>query len=196
MKKLLAIGASIGAAVTIFGISIALKKTGKIKKNSPEKNDLKKDVEEDTNVFHKNYEFETSNKHSSNYFIVVCKAGHVGQNHFTKISYPIYAENGKAAAKIARNLPRVKHDQPDAIISCTKVSKEEFRAQKEANKSNPFLHCTNRQMQRHLEAGLEIFEETKEEVKRTKKHSLRKTQNFLPKEVEFLRGNIKNIEIA
>lgn len=145
MKKLLAIGASIGAVVTIFGISIALKKTGKIKKNSPEKNDLKKDVEEDTNVFHKDFDFETRNGKSLNYFIVVCKVGHVGKNWYTTIAYPIYAKDGKEASKIARNLPRVKHDLKDAVISCTKVSKEDFEAQKIENLKNPFLHCINRQ---------------------------------------------------
>lgn len=198
MKKLLAVGATLGTLFTLIGIGIGCKNASKLKRKAPESNETKNHLKEVNNIPENDFDFYyvESKKNQKNYYIVVCKVGHVGRNHFTKISYPIYAENGKEAAKIARNLPRVKHDDPNAIISCKKVSKEEFDAQKEANKKNQFLHCTNRQMQRPFEAELEIFEETKEEVKRTKKHSLRKTQNFLPKEIEFLRGNIKNFEIA
>lgn len=195
MKKLLALGATIGTFVALIGIGIGCKRASKLKRKAPDTNETKKPVKEEYNIPENDFDFQ-SKKNQKYYYIVICKVGHVGQNNYTTIAFPIYAENGKEAAKIARSLPRVKHNQKDAIISCKRVSKEIYEAQKAENSKNPFLHCVNRQQQRPFEEALQIFEEHKPIVKRTKNHSLRNTKNFLPKEIEKMCGDIGNLDIA
>ena len=65
------------------------------------------------------------------YFKVVCKCGHVGKKYFVRVAFPIEAIDGKNAANIARFLPRVKHDYEDAILSCERITFEEFQRLKE-----------------------------------------------------------------
>jgi hypothetical protein len=62
----------------------------------------------------------TDNKH----FIVTAKCGHVRRANFIAIDFPVVASNGKEAAAIARQLPRVKHDHKDAILGVREVSYE------------------------------------------------------------------------
>ena len=51
------------------------------------------------------------------YYEVVCKGGHVGSNNYFPMHLFIAAENGREAAAIARQTPRVKHDRKDSIVS-------------------------------------------------------------------------------
>lgn len=81
------------------------------------------------------------------YFKVTCKCGHVGRNHFVRVSFPIIAQNAKDAASIARYFPRVKHDHKDAIIDCVEIDEEEFLALKKGNDEDPYLKCANPQEQ-------------------------------------------------
>ena len=55
------------------------------------------------------------------YFMVTAKCGHVGKNNFYKGTLFLKAENGKEAARIARDCPRVKHDQKDAILDVKEI---------------------------------------------------------------------------
>ena len=81
------------------------------------------------------------------YYLVLCKAGHLGRNHYIPIWYPVEAENGREAAKIARFIPRVKHDHKDAILDCIKTDYEGFLAQIIENAKDPYLQCRSRHEQ-------------------------------------------------
>lgn len=51
-----------------------------------------------------------------NYYKVRAKCGHVGRNNYIIKPFFVKANDGKEAAKIVRNTPRVKHDHKYAII--------------------------------------------------------------------------------
>jgi hypothetical protein len=98
----------------------------------------------------------TSNVNVENkYFIVTAKCGHVRRANYIPIDFPLVAPNGKQAAAIARQLPRVKHDHKDAILNVREVSQNEFTQQSFINKNDPFLRITNR---RDHEALMSLFE--------------------------------------
>lgn len=84
------------------------------------------------------------------YYIVKTKCGHVGKNKYIVIDFPVVAENGKEAAKKARNYPRVKHHQKDAIINVLEVSYEDYLNCIENNNSDEYLKCSNRQEQNRI----------------------------------------------
>lgn len=83
-----------------------------------------------------------------NYFKVVVKCGHVGKNKFIIQDLFVEAENGKEAAKIARQTGRVKHHHKDAIRAVEKISREEYLMGKQANKLNNYFKAKNIQEQR------------------------------------------------
>lgn len=82
-----------------------------------------------------------------NYYKVICKCGHVGRKNYVPIQFAIIAENGKEAAKIARQLPRVKHNHKDAILKVEKIDLKQFLEIKEINDSDQYLHCHSRKEQ-------------------------------------------------
>lgn len=81
-------------------------------------------------------------------YSVEAKCGHVGRNHFVIKCFAIKAESGKEAAKIVRDLPRVKHHHKDAIISVTEISFAEYCALINNNNSDPYFKCSCVQDQR------------------------------------------------
>lgn len=85
-----------------------------------------------------------------NYYLVTTKCGHVGKSYYIPITFPIIAEDGKEAARIARNKPRVKHDHWDAILSCISVDEETYNKQIEINRDDPYLHVGSRHAQNAL----------------------------------------------
>ena len=82
---------------------------------------------------------------------VSAKCGHVGRNYFVVKNFPVKAQDGKEAAKIVRNFPRVKHHQKDAILDVIEISAEEFEFLLEHNGTDPYFQCTNVQEQRMYE---------------------------------------------
>lgn len=113
---------------------------------------------------------------NNKYFKVVCKCGHVGKKFFVRVAFPIEAIDGKNAANIARFLPRVKHDYEDAILSCERITFEEFQRLKVQNQNDPYLKCTNVQDQNMIhdfESRLEVEERylKKEQTKTNKRDS-------------------------
>lgn len=82
---------------------------------------------------------------------VTAKCGHVGRNFFVIKDFPIKASNGKEAAKIARNIPRVKHHHKDAILNVNEISVEEYERLIVENNNDPYFHCVNVQEQRQYE---------------------------------------------
>jgi hypothetical protein len=89
------------------------------------------------------------------FFIVTAKCGHVRRANYIPIDFPVASLNGKEAAAIARQLPRVKHDHKDAILFVREVSREEYDRQSFINKNDPFLRITNR---REHEVLVPLFE--------------------------------------
>lgn len=86
-------------------------------------------------------------KLNMNYYKVICKCGHVGRKHYVPIQFAIIAENGKEAARIGRNLPRVKHQHKDAVLNVIKISYEDYLELNEINNNDPYLKCKNKQQQ-------------------------------------------------
>ncbi len=120
------------------------------------------------------------------YFMVIAKCGHVGKNNYYKGILYIKAESGKSAARIARETPRVKHDQKDAILSVQEIDLEEFKKGRALINEMHYFLCENKQMQNlylhEIEDNIFQEEELLEESKSryTKKHSLRKIYNSDP----------------
>lgn len=130
------------------------------------------------------------------YFKVTAKCGHVGKNNFYKGTLFLKAENGKDAARIARNCPRVKHDQKDAILSVEEIDGIFFRMGRELNNSIHYYTCESVQEQRmylsEIENDIYVEDWVMEEPKKyVKKHALRKIYNFDP-EYELYKTNRYN----
>lgn len=78
------------------------------------------------------------------YYKVLAKCGHVGGRRFyIPINFYICASSAKEAAKIVRGIPRVKHDQKDAILWVESISFEEYLRGVEEYNSDPYINCTN-----------------------------------------------------
>ena len=94
-----------------------------------------------------------------NYYEVIAKCGHVGKKHYVPIKFAVIAKDGKEAAKMVRQFPRVKHNHKDAILSVNKIDYERYLEIVEMNKNDPYLKCHSRQEQNlidNLEDRLEI----------------------------------------
>jgi hypothetical protein len=100
-------------------------------------------------------------------YLVTVKCGHVTKDYFIPIVFPIMATSKKAAAAIARNIPRVKHDHKDAIISVNPVTDEQYDKQEEINRVDPYLKVKNIQEQRKIDHVIQ--ERRKLEQKRSEK---------------------------
>ena len=84
-------------------------------------------------------------------FKVTAKCGHVGRNYYVIKSFPVQASDGKEAARIARNIPRVKHHHKDAIINVEEITLAEYYALMHKNDSDPYFSCQNVQDQRRYD---------------------------------------------
>jgi len=92
---------------------------------------------------------------------VVCKCGHVGKSHYVKISFPVKARSRKEAARIARELPRVKHDHKDAILDVCRIDQNRYVELTERNKKDPYLHCSCVQDQNLIDISDRLLAERK-----------------------------------
>lgn len=123
-----------------------------------------------------------------NKYEVKCKCGHVGRNKYIVISFPVLAENGKDAARKARNFPRVKHHNKEAIISVKKITEEEYEQLQNKNAKDGYLKCKNIQDQRKLDISNRVIKE-KENAKfilyeeERKHYFLGKTEIKKPKKI-------------
>ena len=81
------------------------------------------------------------------YFMVIAKCGHVGKKHYVPIKFAVIAKDGKEAAKMVRQFPRVKHDHKDAILNVNKIDYERYLEIVEMNNNDPYLKCHSRQEQ-------------------------------------------------
>ena len=91
------------------------------------------------------------NKELFKYFMVIAKCGHVGKRNYVPIKFAVVAVDGKEAAKVVRQFPRVKHDHKDAILSVKCISFEEFLEIKEMNDKDPYLKCHSKKEQKAID---------------------------------------------
>jgi len=75
----------------------------------------------------------------NNKYIVSTKCGHVGSNKYIVIDFAVSAVNAKVAARIARNIPRVKHHWKNAIEQVREVTPEEYYNQIKINSEDEYL---------------------------------------------------------
>ena len=120
------------------------------------------------------------------YYKVTAKCGHVGKGFYYPGDLFIKAENGRAAAKVARDMPRVKHDHKDAILNVVEIDFEAYLNGKEEAKNNPYFFCESIQEQYkywdEIEAHLLVddYLEKQNSKKVSKRHSLRNVYNADP----------------
>jgi len=97
-----------------------------------------------------------------NHFKVTAKCGHVGKRQYYKGVFFIRAEDGKQAAAIVREKPRVKHDRKDAILAVEKISYAEYKEGRAAWRGNRYFSCHSRQEQVMFldEIAADIYNET------------------------------------
>jgi len=108
-------------------------------------------------------------------FIVRAKCGHVGKLMYIPMDFPIIAENGRIAASIARQRPGVKRNHPDAILSVTEVTLDEYKMAKLSFKND--LYWRKAKMGTKANQLLlfpRLEPETRQFIKRTNKKSTRK----------------------
>ena len=89
------------------------------------------------------------------FYLVTTKCGHVGKTSYVPITFPIKAENGREAARIARTFPRVKRNHWDAILKVEKVDEDEYLKQIVINNQDPYLHVSSKQEQKELVEDIE-----------------------------------------
>lgn len=82
------------------------------------------------------------------FYAVETKCGHVGHQYCIIITFAIKACSGKEAARIAREIPRVKHDHKDAIQSVRCITEKEYLSIQEQNSNDEYLQCRSIQEQR------------------------------------------------
>ena len=82
------------------------------------------------------------------YFAVTTKCGHVGRKYYLPVTFPVVAESGKEAARLGRDIPRVKHAHKDAILDVREISYEEYLILVDENNNNMYLKCENKQQQK------------------------------------------------
>lgn len=136
-------------------------------------------------------------------FEAVCKCGHVGKSHYIPISFPLMAQSKKDAARIARGLPRVKHDHQDAILNVFKIDKKRYFELVETNNRNLYLRCTCIQDQNLIDLSDRLMNEDrsthytsrKEENKKPfycNKQKIRNQKKYMTRYYDFEKNNNYN----
>ncbi|MFW6319895.1 MAG: hypothetical protein ACOC1L_06875, partial [Bacillota bacterium] len=81
---------------------------------------------------------------------VTCKCGHVRKGFYIPITFPIIAKNRKAAAQIARKMPRVKHHHKHAILRNKEIPYTVYKLLREKNKNDPYLNVKSTYQQKRF----------------------------------------------
>lgn len=122
------------------------------------------------------------------FYIVTAVCGHVGKGKGIDRDFAIRASSAKEAARIARNLPRVKHDMKYAIKNVEEVDYEGYRRQRLINDNDPYLNCSNRQEQNLLCPQLDFYTIEEEEKVKKQKVSEKKYFNSYCYHSDYVRG--------
>jgi hypothetical protein len=75
------------------------------------------------------------------FFEVTAKCGHVCRGRYYAGKLYVRAENRGGAVAKARLVPRVKHDQKQAILAVNEIGYVEYRAGVAAYRANPHFRC-------------------------------------------------------
>ena len=135
--------------------------------------------------------FYTESKSVINYYAVTVKCGHVGQRFFVVKTLPTQAKNGKEAAKLARQIPRVKHDRADAILSVQKISASEYWNLQDCVADDIYFHVNNKQDQTRLLPDL-LSQVEEEPVLKSWKHIAREPSRHLIYDAKIKIRNVRN----
>lgn len=81
------------------------------------------------------------------YYAVKTKCGHVGRKYYLPITFGVKAINAKEAARIARDISRVKHHHKDAILDVNEISYEEYVKIRKNNTEDTYLKVSSKQDQ-------------------------------------------------
>ena len=101
----------------------------------------------DTEIINKENENQETINQEVKYYAVTAKCGHVGRGYYILIEFGVGAKDAKEAARIARSIPRVKHDHKDAIRKVREISREEYLKIQYRNYNDPYLKAHNKQDQ-------------------------------------------------
>lgn len=105
-----------------------------------------------------------------NYYRVDAKCGHVGRNNYVIKSFFIEAECKKDAARLARKIPRVKHDRKDAIIKVEQISHISYLVGQVRNDRDPYFHVSNSSEQKRACPHIDSIVRQEEKGSKGKKH--------------------------
>ena len=109
------------------------------------------------------------------FFIAKVKCGHVGRQLFIPMNFFIYAKNGRDAAYMARCKPGVKRHHPDAVLSVTEITKEQFNILKPLAYNDPYWKKERMGVKNNQALFIDRLEpEIPRQVVRTNKMSARK----------------------
>jgi hypothetical protein len=81
------------------------------------------------------------------YYRVVAKCGHVGRGMYYEGSFYVCSASGRDAARLVRNMPRVKHNHKDAILYVECIDRDVYQQGLLDQQSNPYWNCTSPQDQ-------------------------------------------------
>ena len=114
------------------------------------------------------------------YFEVEAKCGHVGRNNYILKKIYVCANNGKDAAKIVRNMARVKHNHKDAIRYVAEITYEQYRIGRKEMKEDGYFHVHSKQEQ-NAQCDLEkvVFKEDVSQKKHKQTHLKQKLVELL-----------------
>lgn len=98
------------------------------------------------------------------FYEVLAKCGHVGRNNYIDIKFPVRAKSKKEAAERAREFPRVKHNQKDAIRYVKEISVEEFEILVQEYQEDGYNFAHSKQEQRIL-CGEELYNRIRRDSK-------------------------------
>ena len=82
------------------------------------------------------------------YYKVLAKCGHVKRNKYYEGTFYVRAKDGKAAAAFVRQIPRVKHDKKDAILSVEEITRPVYLKGKQEVQKEMYFKCHNSTQQR------------------------------------------------
>ncbi len=77
------------------------------------------------------------------YYKVIAKCGHVGRSRYYAGAFYEAAVDGKEAARIVRDRPRVKHHLKDAILELSEISRADYVLGRIETRANPYFHAAN-----------------------------------------------------
>ena len=83
-------------------------------------------------------------------YSVLTKCGHVGRDRYMPINFAVVASSKKEAARVAREIPRVKHHHKDAILEVRQISLNDFNRLNELNNEDPYLKIKSKYQQKPI----------------------------------------------